>query len=316
MSELVSIIVPIYNCEKYLDACIKSLTGQSYSNVEIILVDDGSTDGSGSICDGHAGGDSRVRVLHKRNGGVAAARNDGIDAADGKYLMFVDSDDYLHEDAVQVLYDALQRDGADMSTFCTAVIAKDKDFALDAAMSNRPLNLEGPHTGIEICREYLERESLLTSVVWGKLYKSELFDDELRYDTSHDFEDTRLLPDVYLKCNTITCVPGDYYYYRQREGSIMHADYTPRRYCEFVDSRIYKINAFYNAGLSDASYTYERRLIELLMAYFEAKLEHRLDADEKAKWRPEYERRKAWFEAQEWFAHNKKTTLNLRKPQL
>ena len=103
-NKLVSIVVPIYNVEKYLKRCVNSLLNQTYKNIEIILVDDGSTDSSGAICDQYKPKDNRIVVVHKSNGGLSDARNTGIDMARGEYIAFVDSDDYIHEDYIYNMY--------------------------------------------------------------------------------------------------------------------------------------------------------------------------------------------------------------------
>ena len=109
MDPLVSIIVPVYNVKPYLNRCVDSLLGQSYQNMELLLVDDGSTDGSETLCDEYAAQDARVRVLHKKNGGLSDARNAGVDAAKGEYLSFVDGDDWVSPYYIENLYRALER---------------------------------------------------------------------------------------------------------------------------------------------------------------------------------------------------------------
>ena len=111
----VSVIVTVYNVEKYLNKCVDSLLAQTLSDIEILLVDDGSTDGSGRICDDYAGKDSRVRVIHKENGGVSSARNKGLFEASAEYVGFVDSDDYVAEDMYECLYSNLKKEDADVS---------------------------------------------------------------------------------------------------------------------------------------------------------------------------------------------------------
>lgn len=103
--ELVSVIVPVYNVEQYLEKCIDSIINQTYKNLEIILIDDGSTDSSGKICDSYAARDKRIKVIHQENGGLAVVRNIGVSAASGEYIMFVDSDDYIDTEIVQFLYE-------------------------------------------------------------------------------------------------------------------------------------------------------------------------------------------------------------------
>ena len=115
MFALVSVIIPVYKVEKYLDRCVESIVNQTYKNLEIILVDDGSPDNCPRICDAWAEKDDRIKVIHKENAGMGMARNSGLETATGEYLMFVDSDDYLSENAVEVLYERMVVDGSDMA---------------------------------------------------------------------------------------------------------------------------------------------------------------------------------------------------------
>ena len=115
MSKLVSIVVPVYNVEKYLERCVDSLINQTYKNIEIILVDDGATDNSGELCDKLLFKDSRIKVFHKLNGGLSDARNYGINQATGEYLLFVDSDDWVENEIVEKLYNSIEQNSADIS---------------------------------------------------------------------------------------------------------------------------------------------------------------------------------------------------------
>lgn len=114
MQPIVSVVVPVYNVEKYLCRCIDSILNQTFTDFELILADDGSTDSCGAICDAYAAKDSRVKVIHRKNGGVSAARNTGLDAAEGEYIAFVDSDDYIDRDFLQVLVSAMEEVNADV----------------------------------------------------------------------------------------------------------------------------------------------------------------------------------------------------------
>ncbi|MBR1540013.1 MAG: glycosyltransferase [Clostridia bacterium] len=113
--ELISIIVPVYKVEKYLDKCINSIVSQTYKNLEVILVDDGSPDSCGKMCDEWTQKDTRIKVIHKENGGLSDARNFGLDCAKGKYIQFVDSDDYIEKDMIEFLYKNLKENNADIS---------------------------------------------------------------------------------------------------------------------------------------------------------------------------------------------------------
>ena len=115
MSEKISVIVPVYNVEQYLEKCMESILNQTYKNIEVLLIDDGSTDKSGSICDFYAGKDNRVRVHHKENEGLSEARNIGVALASANYIVFVDSDDYIVPDMLEVLYNRMQEDKSDLA---------------------------------------------------------------------------------------------------------------------------------------------------------------------------------------------------------
>lgn len=115
MKEQISVIIPIYNVEKYLSDCVESVLKQTYTDLEIILVDDGSQDASGQICDDYAKQDSRVQVIHKKNGGLSSARNAGIDQATGQYFFFLDSDDWIAENALELLYKEIKSTGSDLA---------------------------------------------------------------------------------------------------------------------------------------------------------------------------------------------------------
>ncbi|MDR3091049.1 MAG: glycosyltransferase [Clostridiales bacterium] len=306
---MISVVVPIYGVDKFLPKCIDSILSQTYTDLRILLIDDGSPDASPAICDAYKEKDSRITVIHKKNAGVSAARNTGIDLAEGEYITFVDGDDYLAENMLEDLHNALKKDGADLATITTAVIVAEEGFEPPLFTSRKPLRLTGLHPALEVGRAFLEEEPLLASVVWGKLYKRELF-SSLRFDTEHPYEDTRILPYIYTSAKTCVCVDGDYYYYLQRASSAMHQESSPKRLVEFIDSRIHKIRVFYNNGLRDASYDKERTLLEsrLLWAKYLSKGNEAAERSLAA--------RKRWFDAQKWYVRGSRTKLELLQEEL
>ena len=163
--DLISIIVPIYNVEKYLTECVDSIIKQTYKNLEIILVDDGSTDHSKDICDQYVKIDTRIRVIHKVNGGLSSARNAGIDIANGNYYMFIDSDDYIKEDMVELLYSVMIENQCDM-TICNIIRFYDNGDV-------KPLyrvEKDG------LCLDNLDKfETLVQPSVCNKLFNKNLF---------------------------------------------------------------------------------------------------------------------------------------------
>ncbi|MDR2115024.1 MAG: glycosyltransferase [Planctomycetaceae bacterium] len=305
MSETISIIVPVYNTEKYLKRCVDSILNQVYNDLEILLIDDGSTDGSGAICDQYAEQDKRVRAIHTPNGGVAAARNTGLDAATGEYVSFIDSDDWITSDMYVLLHKLFQEYKPDLITLCKAVIATEEGFPVPFTCPSRPIYLQGPYPAIDFWKEYLDQEPLLTMVVWGKLCRRSFFGDR-RFAVGQFYEDTLFLPEFYLACKTILCLPGNYYYYFQRPDSLIHEPLTPEKYCQFFDSRLHKINTFYDRGLVDLPYTFDCVLIQGLLKLFEYAY-WRLDEDGRRKWLREFDKRYIWFTDQKWTTQNGRT---------
>lgn len=221
---LVSVILPIYNVEQVLKRCLDSVCNQTYLNLEIILVDDGSTDNSGNICDEYAKVDKRIKVIHKKNGGLSDARNVGLDIANGDYLTLVDSDDFISAYYVQNLMFAIQKSGCELSSswFCK--------FSNGIKIGSPTIAND---SSIEICnREDYYKKMLLQDGVevsaWGKMYKSSLFNG-VRYPFGKLYED---IPTTYLlieKVEKIAVIPNVDYYYYQRKQSISKSSFNVRK---------------------------------------------------------------------------------------
>lgn len=211
---LISVIVPIYNVEKYLPKCVDSILCQTYPNLEVILVDDGSPDRAGEICDAYAEKDSRVRVIHKRNGGLSSARNAGIDIAQGDYLSFVDSDDWIEPDTYETMLTAMERYG--VSLVCAG------RYDVDDATGSRTVGLcpekDELVTGKELVRRIF-RWDHLDSAAWDKLYARELF-REIRYPIGRIVEDVPTTYRIVLKAGKAALLAKPVYNYLHRENSI------------------------------------------------------------------------------------------------
>ena len=215
---LVSIIVPVYNVERYLARCVESIIGQDYNNLEIILVDDGSNDSSGMICDRYARHDNRVKVIHQTNGGLSAARNAGLDIASGDYIMFVDSDDEVVSTFVSTMLNASISNDASLVQ-CGFRYVDEEGILLNEVVSSDAVLLN--HT--EQMKEHLN-ERLITTMVWDKLYKADLLHD-LRFPVGKYHEDIFFTYKV-LHCATTTFVLNKALYnYRQVAGNIMHRSF-------------------------------------------------------------------------------------------
>ena len=210
-NNLISIIIPVYNVENYLDRCLESVVGQTYTNIEILLIDDGSTDGSGAICDRWREKDSRIRVIHKNNGGLSSARNTGIDNSRGSYLIFIDSDDWVDRNMLFELFKYTQKG----DLICSGLIEAN-DIEIKKLPWFSQEQLLNPHGALDLLIE----NKKLTSHVPPKLYKKYLF-NTLRFPEGKVFEDVRIQHKLFLECkNKIVIVPQYYYYYYSRSDSI------------------------------------------------------------------------------------------------
>lgn len=213
----ISIIVPVYQVEKYLKTCVNSIQNQTYTNIQIILVDDGATDESPMICNRLAEEDERILVIHKKNGGLSDARNAGLQAAVGQYIGFVDSDDYIHPEMYEILLRRMEEDQSDIS-ICEYKRIKENDLKLDnkveTIISNRCFSRE------EFIEELLKPYGGHFVVVWNKLYNKELF-RALKFPIGKQHEDEFIIHRIIAQCKKITYVENQLYYYRQRRGSIM-----------------------------------------------------------------------------------------------
>lgn len=216
---LISVIVPIYHVEKYLSRCIDSIIDQTYQNLEIILVDDGSNDGCPAICDEYAQKDNRIVVIHKENGGVSDARNKGVDASKGEYIGFVDPDDYIHRDMYRILMDTILKNSAD------ACICSYK-YVYDGRPKEEDVTFENDiHTDIKSGKSiqyfyYSSDKKLELTVPWNKLYKKELFRG-YRYPLGRIFEDEATTFKFLYRCEKVCLIDIPLYYYLQRNDSII-----------------------------------------------------------------------------------------------
>lgn len=217
MKELISVIVPVYNVKLFLPECLKSILTQSYSNLEIILVDAGSNDGSERICDEYLLKDARIRVVHQTNIGVSVARNVGIDMAKGDFLTFVDSDDYIHKDMIKVLYDTIKMCDADIS-----ICNYSNEECLEI---NDTKNIKVISTLEEALKHLYNEYGICFGTFWCKLYKRTVF-NQIRCPVGKIYEDMFVIHEVFEKAKKIVYTENKLYYYRIRKGSIMNSEYS------------------------------------------------------------------------------------------
>lgn len=218
MDDLISVIVPVYNVDIYLEKSLLSLLNQTYKNLQIILIDDGSTDDSARICDHYKRIDKRIEVFHLKNQGVSNARNLGLDYAKGKYIYFFDSDDTLEPEALRVLYDELQNNDIDLV-----------ECSYFKVYSNQKKAVIHPEIKIkskEAIRDLLLWRGCLTSFCWDKLYIKDKI-GTLRFDTSLKIgEDDLFVFEYLLKCDNVIVIERPLYNYLIRENSAIGSVYT------------------------------------------------------------------------------------------
>ena len=223
--EKISVIVPVYKVEKYLRRCVDSIINQTYPELEIILVDDGSPDNCGKICDEYAAKDSRIKVIHKENGGLSDARNAGIDVSTGDYISFVDSDDHIALDMYEKMYNAIKKEDADIS-ICS--VANIDESGSRISMSYESPVKDGVLTVKEVLTEKLQgRTYWYWIVMWNKLYKKSLF-SEIRFPYGKLNEDAFVIGRLLALSNKLACVSEELYYYLRRSDSIMGSNKTVR----------------------------------------------------------------------------------------
>ena len=224
---IISVIVPVYNVEKYIRDCLDSIVRQSFTAFEVILVDDGSTDNSSIICEEYAKQDVRFVVVHKSNGGLSDARNVGLEHANGQYIVFIDSDDKVSEDYLQVLINAIIDNDADM-VCCSFEEFQDED-SIDLKPTNNTYNFE-LMDGKTACELYYGMTWTICINAWAKLYKRELF-DAIRFPKGRVYEDQGTTPKLWFLSKKIVHISeAKLYKYRVRNGSISRSDFSPKAF--------------------------------------------------------------------------------------
>lgn len=215
-SELISIVVPVYNVDSFAEDCFQSLLGQSYQNLEIILVDDGSTDQSGAICDRYAEMDDRITVIHTENRGLSAARNRGVQVAAGRWISFVDSDDYAHPEMIEVLLSEAEKTHAQIAIGGTVTSSSDyREFAFS--------HVQTVHSEIRTCQRFLEDflNNRTKKSVWGNLYRAELAKRTM-FPEGRIYEDLPYHPMIMRTMPIVVWVDQVVYVQRINADSITH----------------------------------------------------------------------------------------------
>ena len=252
----ISVIVPVYNVKPYLEKCMRTIMEQTYPNLEIIMVDDGSTDGTSALCDQIAKEDSRIVVIHKKNGGLSDTRNAGLDICTGEFISFIDSDDYIEPD----MYECMMEEMKDKSVSIVAVgfMVTEPDGKMHVMGAQRREKL----TKEEAFMNIFEKNELFPSSV-NKLYRRYLFDN-LRFRKGIINEDTEIIPKILNICDSIVLLDKALYHYVLRKGSITQSEFTLKDYegTAVYDTAIRVCKSCYPSLLPYAAYYELSRIYE------------------------------------------------------
>lgn len=233
---LISVIIPIYNTENYLPKCLDSVLSQTLKDIEVLLINDGSTDGSQKICEEYACKDQRIQVLHTPNQGVSHARNLGLEMAKGEYISFIDSDDWIEKDMIATLYRLIQTNHTDLST-CGYTIEDEKGKVIYSINKKNTCILDKWEA---ISSLFKDKHYRYKGNLWDKLYKKEIIDrDKLRFNEQIYYNEDRLFIFQYLRlCQSITYTCSSFYHYIIRNSSVMgtfQKTYN-KKMCTFMDA--------------------------------------------------------------------------------
>ena len=270
MEKLVSVIVAVYNIEEYLPRCVDSILAQTYRNLEIILVDDGSKDQSGNICDSYAEKDRRIKVIHKKNGGLSDARNAGMNAATGEYIGFVDGDDWIEPDMYRAMYFACEKEKAQAAVCRYKQITK--SGIIDGSAGNSVSLSRDEALEIYVCGD---ERYLIYKSVWSKLFARDLVED-MRFPVGKNSEDIMFTTRAFCRMERLVYLDEAYYnYVLDREGSIMNEKAGERRLKDEIPFWQEQIAYFREAGMPDlsdkAAYHFYRRLLFYYIDFMENK---------------------------------------------
>lgn len=235
---LISVIIPVYNVEQYLCECVDSVINQTYKNLEIILVDDGSTDSSGKICDDYAEKDTRITVIHQKNGGLSEARNTGLSESDGKYIYFLDSDDYIAPDTLETLIVIAEKDNSDIVFFDAISFTDPNDFSITQNYIRN--NKYTTDKGVNVFRAMVQKKEFRSAVPLLFLQKDFIAKSNLRFIPRILHEDMIFTYQALCVADTVSQCAKALYYRRYRKDSIMTSSKSKKHFLSCID--VCKIN--------------------------------------------------------------------------
>jgi len=262
--EKVSVIVAVYNIEQYICTCVDSILNQTYKELQIILVDDGSIDDSGILCDEYKKKDTRIQVIHQKNQGLSEARNSGLRLATGAWVAFVDGDDILHPDYILKLYDAVRNTKSDIAICQYKKITENEKIEMPDVCSkenviwNRDSMLSNWH----------QNNKEIETVAWNKLYKRSLFEEGIRYPKDRLHEDVFVTHLLVNKADFIVIVQQELYFYLQRTNSIISSKISVKRIQDSIEAQKQRLSFFGKNKYPKARKKLQIGLLEHIVYYF------------------------------------------------
>lgn len=261
--ELVTLVVAIYNVEKYVVDCVNSIINQSYQKLQIILVDDGSTDASAEICDKFQTEDERIQVIHQKNQGLSMARNVGIDHAKGRWIAFIDGDDVIHPMYVENLYTAVKRTNSQMAICYYKKVNADKSIIFEESKEN--YIIVGAQKLLE---QWHGKYTEIETVAWNKLYNIELFKKGIKYPQGKLHEDVYVSHLLVEQAKQIVILEQKLYMYLQRSDSIIGKTLSEERIYQSLEAQLERLKFFSNYTYKKARYNLKKGLFKHLLYYY------------------------------------------------
>lgn len=260
----VSIIVPVYNIIEYLDECLNSLINQTCNEIEIILVDDGSTDGSGELCDNYTNKYGNIKTIHQENGGLSKARNTGINNALGEYILFVDSDDYINKDTCRFLYDVAEKYNCEIVTYNEIKVKN----GIEEKGFTRPVKEYEVYDGTTLLVESIKGHSVSMCAPFALYRKSFITEHGIYFKEGILHEDELWTPQIYLKAKRAIYVNKHFYYHRYREDSITHIKNKERNSKDLINTCYILYDIYSNIEENQRKYLYNYLCMLYLWAVF------------------------------------------------
>lgn len=251
----ISVIIPVYNASNYIKACLNSVISQTYDNLDIILVDDGSNDGSAQICDSYLEFDKRIQVIHKENGGLSSARNAGLKAASGDYIFFLDADDLIAPHCLEYMAESARKSHADISSVALKTFFNESEIEELASLHKKPKFFESTRN--------VFYHQIVTNHSCGKLFKKSLFNDVV-FPIRRNYEDISTSYLLFEKANIVTYTTAGLYFYRMRKGSISQS--FSKKNINDLAKAFYEVDAHYKNTNNDDIRYYELTLLFTLFS--------------------------------------------------